>query len=42
MIEREVADSQTTVDLQKLSEGLYLLSVKTESGIISKRITIEH
>jgi hypothetical protein len=42
MIEREVADSQTTVDLQKLSEGLYLLRVKTESGIISKRITIEH
>jgi hypothetical protein len=42
MIEREVADSQTTIDLQKLSEGLYLLRVKTESGIISKRITIEH
>ena len=42
MLEREVAENQTTLNLQKLSEGLYLLRVKTESGIISKRITIEH
>ena len=42
MIKREVADNQTTVDLHNMSEGLYLLRVKTENGIISKRITIEH
>ena len=42
LVQKKVADSQTTIDLQKLSEGLYLLRVKTESGIISKRITIEH
>ena len=42
LIQREVAESQTTVDLHKFSEGLYLLRVKTENGTISKRITIEH
>ncbi len=42
MIKREVADNQTTIDLHNMSEGLYLLRVKTENGIISKRITIEH
>ena len=42
LIQREVAESQTTVDLHKFSEGLYLLRVKTGNGTISKRITIEH
>ena len=42
LIQKEVAESQTTIELQNMSEGLYLLRVKTENGIISKRITIVH
>ena len=42
LIQKEVAESQTTIELQNRSEGLYLLRVKTENGIISKRITIVH
>ena len=42
LIQKEVAESQTTIDLQNISEGLYLLRVVTENGIISKRITIVH
>ena len=41
MINKEVMDSQTTIDLQNVSEGLYLLRVKTEDGTISKRIVVE-
>ena len=39
--QKEVAGSQTVVDLQHVSEGLYLLRVKTENGIVSKRIAVE-
>ena len=42
LIQKEVTESQTTIELQNMSEGLYLLRVKTENGIISKRITIVH
>ena len=42
MLQKEVTDSQTVVDLQHVTEGLYLLRVKTESGIVSKRIAVEH
>jgi hypothetical protein len=42
LIQKEVAENQTTIDLQNMSEGLYLLRVKTEKGLFSKRITIVH
>ena len=42
VIRSEVAESQTTIDLQNMSTGLYLLRVKTENGTISKRIVVEH
>ena len=42
LIQKEVAESQTIIDLQNLSEGLYLLRVVTEEGTISKRIVVEH
>ena len=42
VLKKEVAESQSVVDLQNRSEGLYLLRIKTENGIVSKRITIEH
>ena len=41
VINKEVADAQTTIDLQNTSEGLYLLRVKTEDGTISKRIVVD-
>ena len=41
MLQKEVTDGQTVVDLQHVTEGLYLLRVKTENGIISKRIAVE-
>ena len=41
VLQKEVADDQATIDLQHVSEGLYLLRVKTESGIVSKRIAVE-
>ena len=42
VLQQEVTGHQTTVGLQDRPEGLYLLRVKTESGIVSKRITIAH
>lgn len=42
VLKKEVAENQSVVDLQNRSEGLYLLRIKTENGIVSKRITIEH
>ena len=42
VLQKEVAEEQTTVDLQYASEGLYLLRVKTEEGVISRRITLKH
>ena len=41
VMQKVAEESQTTIDLQNVSEGLYLLRVKTENGIISKRIAIE-
>jgi hypothetical protein len=41
IIQDEVAENQTTIDLRNVSAGLYLLRVKTESGTISKRIVVE-
>ena len=41
VMQKKAEGSQTTIDLQNVSEGLYLLRVKTENGIISKRIAIE-
>ena len=38
---KQVEGNQTVVDLQNLSEGLYLLRVKTTEGIVSKRLAIE-
>ena len=40
MLQKEVAGDQATIDLQHVSEGLYLLRVKTENGTISKRIAV--
>lgn len=42
VLKKEIAESQSIVDLQNVSEGLYLLRIKTKNGIISKRITIEY
>ena len=42
VLQKEVAGNPTVLDLQQVSEGLYLLRVKTENGIISKRIAVEH
>ena len=42
VLKKEIAESQSIVDLQNVSEGLYLLRIKTKNGIVSKRITIEH
>ena len=42
VLQKEVAGNPTVLDLQQVSEGLYLLRVKTENGIISKRISVEH
>ena len=41
VLQKGVAGEQTTVDLQHVSEGLYLLRIKTANGIVSKCITIE-
>ena len=42
VLQKEVDGNQATVDLQHASEGLYMLRIKTEQGIISKRITLKH
>ena len=42
VLQKEVDGNQTTVDLQHASEGLYMLRIKTEQGIISMRITLKH
>ena len=41
IIQSEVAENQTTVDLQNMSTGLYLLRIVTGEGTISKRIVVE-
>ena len=41
VLKKEVAESQSVVDLQNVSEGLYLLRVKTKNGIFSKHIAVE-
>ena len=38
---KQVVGNQTVIDLQNVSEGLYLLRVRTTDGIASKRITKE-
>ena len=42
VLQKEITCNPTALDLQQVSEGLYLLRVKTENGIISKRISVEH
>ena len=42
VLRKEVTGEQSTIDLQHASEGLYLLRVKTEKGVVSHRITIKH
>ena len=37
----DTTDDQTSVDLQGVSSGLYLLRVKTEKGTDLRRITVE-
>lgn len=41
VLRKEIAGNQATIDLQHVSEGLYLLRVKTENGVFSKRIAVE-
>ena len=41
VLQKEVSGELTTVNLQQVSEGLYLLRVKTVEGFISKRITLK-
>ena len=41
VLQKEAKGDQTTVDLQDAPEGLYLLRVKTEKGVISKRIVVK-
>ena len=38
---KEVKGEQTTVDLQHMYEGLYLLRIKTANGIVSRRVILE-
>ena len=42
ILQQRAAGNQTAVDLRNAPEGIYLLRIKTENGIVSKRITIEH
>ena len=41
IMQQEVSGNQTTMDLQSVSAGLYLLCVKTENGTFTQRIAIE-
>ena len=41
VMQKEVIGHQASMDLQNMSEGLYLLRVETENGIFSKRIAVE-
>ena len=41
VIQSEVAGSQTSIDLQEVTTGLYMLRVVTGEGTISKRIVVE-
>ena len=41
VMQKVCVGNQTTVDLQNVSEGLYLLRVKTENGVFSKHIAVE-
>ena len=40
VVQKEVTGCQATIDLQSAGKGLYLLQVKTEDGIICKRISL--
>ena len=42
VLQKEVADDQATIDLQHVSEGLYLLRVKTEKSEWNHRIIVIH
>ena len=42
VLKKEIAESQSVVDLQNVSEGLYLLRIKTENGVVSKRIVVNY
>ena len=41
VMQKVCVGNQTTVDLQNVTEGLYLLRVKTENGVFSKHIAVE-
>jgi hypothetical protein len=40
-LQKNVEESQISLDLQGLSSGLYLLRVRTTEGEMSRRITVE-
>ena len=41
VMQKVCVGNQTMVDLQNVTEGLYLLRVKTENGVFSKHIAVE-
>lgn len=41
ILQKNIADNQMVVNLQNMSEGLYLLRIKTENGTVSKRIIVD-
>lgn len=41
VLQKEVSGDQVTIDLQNVSEGLYLLRAKTRGGVFSKHIAVE-
>ena len=41
VLQKEVSGDQATIDLQNVSEGLYLLRAKTRGGVSSKHIAVE-
>jgi hypothetical protein len=41
VMQKVCVGNQTTVDLQNMTEGLYLLHVKTENGVFLKHIAVE-
>ena len=42
VMERSVDESQARLELQNVDSGLYLIRITTQSGIVSKRISVEH
>ena len=42
VLEKKATDSQTILDLQNATSGLYLIRIETPSGTVNKRIAVTH